>query len=135
METKAELMLENSLASWQWQPALTVWGSLAAPDQKVLGPPRACPCLPRLVKDRPATQGAGETGTSGASPASLLLSLLPWMQELLPGCRNPPCIEALGASHGGPASHRPPEAWLTCWPTAQGGVHSAMPSTRGAGAG
>lgn len=54
---------QPSLLAMDTQPVLTVWGSLAAPDQKVLGP-RACPCLPRLVKDRPATQGAGETGTS-----------------------------------------------------------------------
>lgn len=56
--TKAEPMLETGPPCWQRRhsPGLTAWGSLTVPDQKAAGP-RACPGLPRLVKDCPSHPG------------------------------------------------------------------------------
>lgn len=105
--TKAVLTLENSLTCWQrtHSPGLTAWGSRAVPDQKVLGL-RARPCLPRLVKDCLATQGAGKQGPPQASPFLPSLSaagktqkhsfqmltscrLSSFSEKLLPGRRSP----------------------------------------------
>lgn len=99
----------------------SVWGSLA-------GPP-SMPRLPRLVKDCPATQGAGETGTSPGQPllpspqwqgkiqplfsCSLLLSVPPaWMQQPHSRTQGPQSQPVLGASLWGPP---PPVQTLTCW--------------------